>query len=532
MRNDTLSHYERIPTEADPLIRERTVEISSSSASSQINATTAVPVDPDTDDSLNHSNEEVIQPARKWIFEPAALMFAAAMLSQVSVITQYLYYRVGQQFNETVNSTRAFVCDSHSLANSSEHQLINHIQDEASQWTLYRMATSGIVALLVLPLFASASDYMGRWPALLLPCIGLAVDSVGLLLILLFDLPLYFLLISAGLGALGGGFGALFAAMFAYLADTTSRKDRPMRVAIVEGTFGLAGVVIELMVGWWMRLSGYLPPIIFSFALTMANLLYVVCFVPEVRPARLQRKFSGPSSVTNGGGDEKRISNKFRRLLRALLLPYSNIAGLFRINTRLSLTLALLFASVCIYSASFIGSSVVSSLYQMNYPFCLDSVFIGYLNAAKIVGFQIGVAVGLLIIRRYCRVKTLGLSILGLISATIGFLATGVAPSTPALFAAAAMGLFSMLPLPMLRAYASQVSPPNRQGALFSCIGVLEVTGSLMGSACFTLLYGATQQWLSGFVYLAVASSSFLALLLTIGCCLSNCSCPCRRSSL
>lgn len=532
MRNRSQASYDdenwdgRVLTEADYLVQTdgHLSNQSSSPSSLPRNNGDAMPTDPDADDSLQQFNNDVIQPSRKWIVEPIALMFAAAMLSQMSVTSQYLYFRVGQHFNETVNSTRAIVCDRHSALNSTEHVLIGRIQHEASRWTLYRNVLSGTVALLVVPLYASASDYMGRRPALLLPCVGMAVDSAGLLLVLILNLPLQFLVISGGLGALGGGFGALFAAMFSYVADTTSRKSRPLRVAIVEGTFGVAGVAMEVLIGWWMNLSGYLPPMIFSAALTLANLLYAIFLVPEVRPPKLQRK------PTAASGDSGELSKNSRGCLATFASPYINIAGLFGISGRLSATLGLLLGAICVYSCSFMGVSTVSNLYMMNFPFCLDSVLIGYVNAAKIVCLQVGVLVGLLVFRRFCGVKPLGLTIIGLASAAIGFLATGFAPNVPALFAASAIGLFSMLPLPMLRAFASQVSPPNRQGALFSCIGVLEVAGGLAGTASLTVLYGITQRWLPGFVYLVVAGISLFALLLSVACSLVHSRCCTRKS--
>ncbi|PAA91588.1 hypothetical protein BOX15_Mlig010300g2 [Macrostomum lignano] len=447
---------------------------------------------PDTDDTLG-LDPNIVLPKRRWIVEPIVLFFCVSILSQSTVLSQYVYYRVGLQYNVSTGgngSSRAFVCDPKSLLNSTEHQITSRIQNEASSWTLYRSIVQSVVALLVLPLYASTSDYLGRKPFLLLPTIGMMLDSAGLLVIVLFDLPLVGFVILGAVSSLGGGFGTLFASVFSYLADTTSRKWRPIRVALVEAMFGVAGTVMELLMGWWIKMMGYSIPLMFSASIAVVNFFYVVVLVPEVR----LKRSAGGSLVS---------------------LPFTNIASLFTSSARLSVRLGLLLASLCIFCACFMGSSTLGSLYQMNYPFCLDSVFIGYLSAAKIVGFQIGATIGLVIFRKYLGVPTIGLIVMGLLSSTLGYLVTGLAQSVTMLFVTAVVSMFSMLAIPLFRAYMSQLSPADKQGALFSCVGVLELVGNLVGATAFTLLYKATLDWMPGFVYMVAAGVSTVALLLT-----------------
>ena len=52
----------------------------------------------------------------------------------------------------------------------------------------------------------------------------------------------------------------------------------------MQGGFALTGIISELIVGVWIKATGYTAPYIFGFSMGVINVLYILFLVPEIRP--------------------------------------------------------------------------------------------------------------------------------------------------------------------------------------------------------------------------------------------------------
>lgn len=100
------------------------------------------------------------------------------------------------------------------------------------------------------------SDFAGRRPVLILPNVGLALQAAVYLVVMYLKLPVACFLVGRLLSALSGDFYTILAGCFAYVADTTDRRSRTFRVAVLEACLGLAGLLASMIGGNRRRAQG------------------------------------------------------------------------------------------------------------------------------------------------------------------------------------------------------------------------------------------------------------------------------------
>uniref|UniRef100_A0A1I8GK01 MFS domain-containing protein n=1 Tax=Macrostomum lignano TaxID=282301 RepID=A0A1I8GK01_9PLAT len=349
--------------------------------------------------------------------------------------------------------------------------------DRASSWILYRDILAAVGAVISIPLLSSSSDRHGRKVALVLPCLGTLAESVVSLCVIWFRLPLICMLIAAAVSGLCGGIGCLFSGALAYLADITAAKSRPMRIAVLEALTGIGGAGSCVLVGWWIRWQGFLIPHAFCTSLYVLTALFCIFVVPEVRRAAESQHQQPSSSI--------------RRLL---VEPLSDLASLMSMPHSLPTVYALVLSGLALYCAAFFGTVDLTVLYSMNFPFCLDSVLIGYFSAARQVALQIGMLFAVSLCRRL-GLSTLTIASIGTVSTAAGDVLLAMATDRRLLWLSIAASVAAACPVPMYRAFVSMVTPADKQGCAFSLFGVLQMLFYLFGNLAYTSVYRAALVW-------------------------------------
>ena len=74
------------------------------------------------------------------------------------------------------------------------------------------------------------SDKVGRRPTLILPVLGGVLDAAGVLIVMIFDLPIYCFFVGAFLHGLFGYYTAIILACLSYIADTTDQTQIALRL--------------------------------------------------------------------------------------------------------------------------------------------------------------------------------------------------------------------------------------------------------------------------------------------------------------
>jgi multidrug resistance protein len=307
----------------------------------------------------------------------------------------------------------------------------------ASAFEVGMLATSfSLMQFLFAPLWGRWSDVIGRRPVILIGLLGSAVSY------LTFGLAQSLVLLFVS-RCLAGVAGANISTAQAFIADSTAPENRAKGMGMVGAAFGL-GFIFGPALGGFLSQWGYQAPAFFAAALSFANFIAALAFLPESLPA-----------------DRRTIARRRTRLQafeHALNRP------------RLPTVLVVFFLIVSAF-ASF--ESMFALYSQARFGF--TSVTIGYLFAG--VGVVLAVVQGLLVGRVVKRVGEHRLAPAAIALLSVGLGLVSIAPSVPAL--AAACGIIALgmgFQSPSMLSVISQLSDRADQG---SALGVSQSLGSL-----------------------------------------------------
>ncbi|KAL7832055.1 hypothetical protein AOLI_G00296030 [Acnodon oligacanthus] len=402
--------------------------------------------------------------------EPVLFLSTFSLALQMPLYTQYLWDRISEDLG--YNGTKEGGCNS-----SAPHdQLQKEIETLTAHWNLYISLGGFLVGLFVVILLGSWSDQAGRRLVLIIPSLGLAVQASIYLIVMYMKLPVAWFLLGRICSGLCGDFNAILAGCFAYVADTSDKRSRTFRVAILEACLGLAGMFASIIGGEWRRAQGYISPFWLVLVTNLATALYAYLFVTEsVTPDPEARLFSV-------------------RHHRAVYDLYTS-GGQGGNRARLWLYTLCFFLVITVH----FGSRELYVLYELSSPLCWDSELIGFGSAAQHLSY-LSSLLGLKAFQ-LC-LEDSWVAIIGLASNVTGLVVFSVANTTALMFTGYGLSLFLMTSTPVLRSKLSKLVDPSEQGALFACVACVEGLCSLVASGVFNSLYPATLHVMKGFPFL------------------------------
>ena len=133
---------------------------------------------------------------------------------------------------------------------------LQEVETLTAHWNLYISLAGFSVGLLMVPLLGSWSDLAGRRPVLIIPNLGMAFQVVVYLVVMYLKLPVVYFLVGRILSGLSGDFNAILAGCFSYVADTSDRRSRTFRVAVLEACIGISGMLASIIGGHWRQAQG------------------------------------------------------------------------------------------------------------------------------------------------------------------------------------------------------------------------------------------------------------------------------------
>uniref|UniRef100_A0A8D3B730 Proton-coupled folate transporter n=1 Tax=Scophthalmus maximus TaxID=52904 RepID=A0A8D3B730_SCOMX len=293
--------------------------------------------------------------------EPVLFLSMFSLALQAPLSTQYLWDRISEDLG--YNGSKRSECGNSS---ASPDPLQKEVETLTAHWNLYISLAGFSVGLLVVPFLGSWSDRAGRRPVLILPNFGLALQAVVYLVVMYLKLPVVYFLLGRMLSGLSGDFNAILAGCFAYVADTSDRRSRTFRVAVLEACLGLSGMLASIIGGQWRRAQGYINPFWLVLATNLAAALYAYLFVREsVLPdpgAKLltTRHYKAVWQLYSTGGSSSEAGGRFHR-------------------SKLWLYTLCFFLVVTVH----FGSRELYVLYELSSPLCWGPALIGYGSAAQ-----------------------------------------------------------------------------------------------------------------------------------------------------
>lgn len=323
------------------------------------------------------------------------------------------------------------------------------------------------------PIIGGLSDAFGRRPVLLLAVLGLGIDNA------LTAFAPSILWLFAG-RVVAGIFGASYTTANAFVADITSPDERGKAFGILGAAFGV-GFVVGPAIGGLLGGFGPRVPFFVAAALSLANFLYGLVFLPETLPR------------------EKR-----RPVRLAEIHPFGAIVRIPGGKSVRTLVIALF--------VLFLGSAVYPSVWAFwsNARFDWSPRMIGISLAAYGVTNTITQAllVGF-VIKSWGERKA---AIVGLLFNVVCFVLTGLAFRTWMVFAVILFSSPSGIAMPAINAWMSKLAPDNAQGRLQGSIGAAESLSSIFGPLLMTQVFGAFEHVMPGAPFFVAAVLSVISL--------------------
>ncbi|XP_049582667.1 proton-coupled folate transporter isoform X1 [Syngnathus scovelli] len=410
--------------------------------------------------------------------EPVMFLSVFAVVLQAPLTTQYLWDRISEDVG--YNASKMSECGNRS---AGPNALQKEVETLTAHWNLYISLAGFSVGLLVVPLLGSWSDFAGRRPVLIIPNLGLAMQVVVYLIVMYLKLPVAYFLVGRLLSGLSGDFNAILAACFAYVADTSDRKARTFRVAVLEACIGLSGMFASIIGGHWRRMQGYINPFWLVLATSLMSALYAFLFVPE--------------SVEKDPSAKLLTIRHHKAVWHIFSTGGSEGGGRF-LRCKLWLYMLCFFLVVSIH----IGSRELYVLYELSPPLCWGSTLIGYGSAALHLCY-LSSLLGLKVMLHW--LEDSWVAVISLASNITGLLVFSVADTTLLMFTGYGFLFFFVAATPVLRAKLSKLVSQSEQGALFSSVACVESLCFLVGSGLFNSVYPATLHFMKGFAFLLAA---------------------------
>ncbi|KAM4701257.1 proton-coupled folate transporter [Discoglossus pictus] len=412
--------------------------------------------------------------------EPVLFLSMFALALQGPLTTQYLWDRLSIEVGYNGSRDRGDC----SISNGSHSSLQQEVETLTSHWSLYINLGGFVVGLFSVMLLGPWSDCVGRRPVLILPAIGLALQSAIYLVVMYQKLHVGFFLLGRIISGITGDFNMILAGCFAYIADVSDRPSRTFRVAILEACLGIAGMVASIIGGHWRKAQGDINPFWLVFAVNLATALYVYFCVQESVKDKKPEKLFTP--------------RHYRSVFRLFTVPGEN-----KRRGKLFLYSFALLLVVTVH----MGAKDLFVIYELSSPLCWDSDLIGYGSAAEHLTYLSSLA-GLRLFQ-LCLADS-WVAEMGFISNITGLIVISVAATTPLMFTGYGLRFFAMATTPVIRSKLSKLVDEGEQGALFSSVACVEGVSSLLSTGVFNSLYPATLNFMKGFPFL------FGAILLMI----------------
>jgi DHA1 family tetracycline resistance protein-like MFS transporter len=321
-------------------------------------------------------------------------------------------------------------------------------RDDQSWWYGVMSATFGLMQFLFMPMLGALSDRVGRRPVLLYSMAGMGINF----LTTAWAPNLACLFIGR---VIGGMSSASMSVASAYASDISTPENRAKSFGKVGAAFGL-GFICGPMLGGLLGSVDLHLPFYVAAALSAANFVYGYFAVPESLPAAQRAPFN-----------IARI-NPFASLIR--LGRRTDIRGLIVTFALVTCAQMMLNTTWVLYTTFRFDWTPGQNGFAL---FCVG------LTAAVVQAGLLG-----MLIRRWGEVR---LSVLGLVSGAVAYLAYGLATQGWMMYAIIVGNVLAFAAGPALQSLISRATPAGEQGELMGSLQSISSAGvivmPLIGSA-------------------------------------------------
>ena len=416
---------------------------------------------------------------------------------------------------------------------------IPEVSARTTKFLLYGTLISGILAAIVSPKFGALSDQYGRLRLLCLGTLGIVLQEIVVICVATWPdkLSVNWVLLGFMFDGLGGSFIAAMAISYAYASDCTSPQTRSVVFAWYQSAL-FGGIALgPILGGYIVKLTGKILNVFYTaLGLHTAFVLFLFLVVPESLSkerqlaARQKKKdvkdiidpVEGPSQ-TNFSYVAKLIQNA--NLLEPLSILWPTGEGT---NPAVRWNLVLIAAVDTTMFGVAMGSLTVVLLYvelEFGWGTYETSIFVSIVNTCRSFTLIVLLPIAIRLLRgpqsKSIRRSSGSDNIdLGIIRAAILFDVLGYVGYTLVrrgeLFilcgAAASIGGIGS---PTLQAALTKHVPHDRTGQVLGAVGLLHASARVVAPTVFSLIYAKTVDKFRQTVFVCLAATFGVALVLS-----------------
>lgn len=300
------------------------------------------------------------------LIEPVQFLYSLYLAGSMSLVSQSVRFLVQNSRDPAgVDPSVAAAAGKTSCRNGSAAADAGdvEVEAEAARWLIYMNLAAVVPALFSTVFLGGFSNRVGRKLVLLLPLVGGALRLLFFITVFTLRLSLAYLVVSSFVDGLFGMSCSMLMACFSYASDITTHQQRSIRLVLLQMFSGLALITSNLVTGFVIHSLGHVWMFVFLLGILAIAFCYIVFFLQEsFVPTPPSRDHSFLYWAV-----EPFVSafTVFRR---------SNVPG-----RRCCLSVALLVSFLVGFVQ--LGRTDPQILYLFTYPFCFNSVWIGYYNA-------------------------------------------------------------------------------------------------------------------------------------------------------
>ncbi|XP_059154997.1 proton-coupled folate transporter-like [Physella acuta] len=440
----------------------------------------------------NHGNkpEFSIIKARITSVVIPVLSLSAASARDV-LMAQYLVKRLSEEKGLVVNSTDSNPCGA--AVNDSNQMDANIVQAEASEMLTYLSWTLCVPAFVTCLMIGSYSDFLGRRLLLLLPVVTNLLRTAVTTAVIKFNLDLRYTYIAYAIDGVGGSWFAMLLGLFAQTADvTTDKSDRTFWIYLIGCSTIIFNAGANVAAGYLIIYLDFFYACLPLLGMAFAAFIILLFIIQETLPVHRRPKGKGRNPCVH-----------LRRIVSFYLLDGS-------LRKRFVFNLCLLLFVFGVANDLNIGN--LDALYQLGKPFCWSADDIGNYNAIRLAGTAFFGALLLKLLQMCFSNEAVGM--FGILSQGAGFTFEAFI-KVPWHFYLVPIFLTPTSPFSaIVRTMLSALAGPDKQGAMFSSIAVVETLCQLVSTTIYNKIYALTVSFMPGAVYLVMAGCSWLTFLL------------------